>query len=564
MRDDDPKKSPEFLDETKPERNERSFFERLLGRESEEEKLRRKLDEELKEAARKRATDFEEERRVEEKREVSETKKLKKRWRAKLVEKSQKLLQDAAERGDEPINGLEIARLMVAERIVKIHDMLQNEDLRRSEVKTLKIHIDFMGLLSEKIDRPELEVPEEVEQLYATIAESVEAVTGETIPHANPPQSPEQPIAAKPEALPASEADTEYSLFASSIVRAIQKVVRPAAAYQGLGAGVDQIYPDDATGSAERRATLQEQNTSQVTEKILSVVKAAALSSEVIRQEIFHAETVRKLANVVEKAERMHARPTVEPSSEKSSVRRLVAAAVPAVALSGIVRSETTRDQPHRSPEASHATTSYATAGFPSPEKMLDIETRIETKQRSQKRIKDMTELELVTLAKGIEVGDGRLLFDVYKRGEIDREGLVKVLESHKKGLDYRSELAYRRYTWRRHREESQEYLAQPSTTSTQTATVPITKPESESHERNKQKAPRTQNPKVAKQTGDKLRNIGRTLAHPLTTQAGTEAKRVVKAAREQIERQNQVVVLFTSVLLVIVLVLILIGLDGR
>ena len=86
MPDDDKQPSYERLDETNPEHNRRSFFNWLRGKEeTDEEKLRKKLNEELKEAARTRAEQFEEERRTEEQREVAETRKLKKRWRAKLV-----------------------------------------------------------------------------------------------------------------------------------------------------------------------------------------------------------------------------------------------------------------------------------------------------------------------------------------------------------------------------------------------------------------------------------------------------------------------------------------------
>lgn len=443
-----------------------------------------------------------------------------------------------------------------------------------------------MGLLSEKIDRPELEVPEEVEQLYTTIAESVEAVTGESIPHETAPQSAEKPIVQGPEAQPASEADTEYSLFASSIIRAIKKVIRPYTTNQSEGAGVgpdNQAQPADTTRPTGRTETLREQaEAPRLTEKLLTVVKAVALSSEVIRQEIFHAETVRKLANVVEKAEILRTHPTDTPARENTLVEKLVKTVTPIVAASEIVRSETSRDQPPRPPEPPSKTeinrtvkpdapsttptteTRSKTKTLPTterytPEKIPAPETRVETNLDSQKRIKDMTELELTNLAKTIDIGNGRFLYDVYKRGEIDRESLVKVLESRKYGRDYRSELAFRRLAWRRHLEETQERLKKITTANTQsTPTLPT---QNEPPEDSRQKTPSMQNPTIAEQTSNKLRNIGRSLARPLDTQAGTKAKRFVEAAQEQLKRQNQAVVLFTTVLLVIVLLLIVISL---
>lgn len=520
MNDDDKQQSYERLDETNPERNHRSFFDWLRGKEeTDEEKLRRKLDEELKEAARKRAKEFEEEQRVEEQREVAETRKLKKRWRAKLVEKSKKLLEEAAEHGDEPTNGYEIAKLMVAERIVKLHDILTTEDLRKSEMKSLKIHIDFMGLLSEKLDRPELEVPEEVEELYQTIAASVEETTGET-----PPETPDQ----EPEIPPLSEADAAYNAFATSIVRAIRRSLRSQERVSSGGSRTDTGSPSSTATGPDNSATRgPEEHHSKLTERLLTIVKNAALSGDAIKQEISHADHARKLADVAEKASIADrfithgATPEAHPSTERGPVDKI----------------DETRPG----------------KGFNLP---------------PNRKIKHLSDIELIALAETVHVPGGRLLSDVYRKGELDREGLVKVLESYDKGLDYRSELALRRDKWQSHKEASPEYLTQPAPAQ---SAVPlaqqVAKPDDAISEYRPTISPSRRiralvSPSALKGT---LRNIGLNRNKPSTAndEVSSETSRLVRDSKSRDKRQSQVVLLVASMLLAIIIIVAVIELTS-
>lgn len=520
MQDDDKQQSFERLDETNPERNHRSFFDWLRGKEeTDEEKLRKKLDEELKEAARKRATDFEEEQRVEEQREVAETRKLKKRWRAKLVDKSKKLLEEAAEHGNEPANGYEIAKLMVAERIVKLHDILMTEDLRKSEMKSIKIHIDFMGLLSEKLDRPELEVPEEVEQLYQTIAASVEETTGEA-----PPTQEDD----RTEVAPTSEADSAYTAFAASIVRALRRAVRSETPpSRGGGVGSEVIPPVTRLGRAQERTNSQPERHTQLTEQLLSIVKGTALSGEAIREEISHRERARYLADVVERAEIM--RP------------RLVGAETPHP-VSTHSRSEEEKEQ--ETPRG----------GFELPK---------------NKKIKYLDEVELVALAETVHVGGGRLLAEAYKSGELDREGLIKVLESYNKGLDYRREFISRRDKWRRHTTESQEYLSEPTGPS-MAAPNPSRngqpKPEEiPEYHPTKSLGPLRRTLGAPKAIAGKLRDIGATRGSVMSALKNKlqMPPKITQNMNGRLRRQAQMALLLLSVVLVIIIVVTVLELSS-
>lgn len=571
MQDDDKQQSYELLDETNPERNRRSFFDWLRGKEeTDEEKLRKKLDEELKEAARKRATDFEEEQRAEEKREVSETKKLKKRWRLKLVEKSKRLLEEAAERGDEPTNGYEIAKLMVAERIVKLHEILTTEDLRKSEMKSLKIHIDFMGLLSEKLDRPELEVPEEVEELYQTIITSVTETTGET-----PPSTPTD---TEPEAAPVSEADAAYTVFATSIVRAIRRAVQSQAVpeLQGGDGGstIDtNTPPQDPTinppeAPRERRPTTEQAQQTRLAEQLLTIVRGAALSSEAIKQEISQTDHARKLADVAERA----------------------------AMVDRFVRQEIKKD-----------IHTVDTAGS-DPGKIEPPHIDKKTSPTPEKSVEYMTELELITLAEKVQVPGGRFLSDIYIKGEIDREGLVKVLKSYTKGLDYRSELMLQRDKWQRHKEASPEYLSQPTPaqnpapTST-SAQFPTPPPKKDSTKVQKKTTTAAQSPNAnaeqppvstAQETAEaeselskyrptfgpgpirrlkslvrpsslegKLRNIGLSHNKPSSPGKDSSETQLLSTIKERMRRQSQVTLLLISMMLAVIIIVVVLEVSS-
>ena len=181
--------------------------------------------------------------------------------------------------------------------------------------------------------------------------------------------------------------------------------------------------------------------------------------------------------------------------------------------------------------------------------------------QSPDKKAKFMSELELVTLARQVEIGNGRLLSDVYAKGELDREGLVKVIEKYRKGQDYRSELIIRREKWRQHKIASPEYLSQPSAPP---AATPPPPPQ----------------PQDAKRRTEALGSttVSHTLSNGTTPQQHSpttpskltrpeplqKAAEIARTMRTRLKREGQMAVLFVSVLLVIVLVVAVLGLTSR
>lgn len=527
MNDDEKDKSFERLDESRPERNERSFFDWLRGKEeteeSDEEKLRKKLDEELKEAARQRATEFEEERRQEEAREVAETKKLKKRWRKKLVEKSRVLLEQTATQGNNPSSGYDIARVMVAERIVQYHDVLEDEtlDLRRSEIKDLKLKIDFMGLLSEKLDRPQLEVPDEIEQLYQTIANSVEEATGERLERRSEP-------APTPETQPVSEEDVAYAAFAANIVSVIKRALL-AEKTQPADTQGDNTEADDTmrptTPIAPERSSEPEPRGDSMFERIRATIRKTAPASSQIRQEISEGHTPHKLSEIIE---RVTLAETTQPHKPA------------AIAIAGLVRREITPETEHRRPSEE----------FYIP---------------PNRKIKHMTEVELVALAKLVDVGSGQRLADIYIHGDIDREGMIKVLESYHKGWDYRSEFSFRREQWQHRKEASPEYVTptfdyasfrthRPARNADRTRTgsarprnfLPHRPPTPQAIQR------------LMTRTKGSLRNIGRAIP------SREQAKEMLKHAATYRMRRDYIMVTLLVLLVLAFLLLLMLVIDSR
>lgn len=532
MHDDDNQPSFEILDEANPERNKRSFFDWLRGKEeTEEEKLRKKLDEELKFAARKRAEQFEEEQRQEEKREVAETRKLKKRWRKQLVERSKERLEKAAESNREPVDGYEIAELMVAERIVKLHDMIEHEDLRRSEIKALKIHLDFMGLLSEKLEKPELEVPEEVQKLYLAIAASVEDTTGEPTPAA----TPDNTSPTVPETAPMGEADTAYTVFAASIVTAIRRIMRPDASKPPSGGASPEVSPSPVSASPAQPS---------IPERLVAAVRHAAMPAEAIRHEIFQTVTARSIAGVAEKAEVMTARATRRTHPD-------VAAA--AIAAAVVVAANRRKDGPAPERLRQAARKEKLSESFP------------------EKDIEFWSDLELTSRAETVALGSGRYLAEAYRQGEIDREGLIKVLKKVKKGQDYRSEFQLQRTKWQRHMAESAEYLAQPSPPQTQSIPPPRT-PETHPPEKILP-PPTTATPRapLALVAAPAVRPSETPEPTPTTSSptVSDQVHSLKKTAlhRDQVaklRRQARTILLGTSVVLVLLLLAFVVALYGR
>lgn len=449
MNTEDKKLSFERLDETKPERNKRSFFDWLTGKEATpEEELREKLDKELKDAARKRAEE-EEQRRAAEVHEEAETRKLKKRWRKNLFEKSKRQLEELKQDEEEPLDGYRLAQFMVAEKIVELTKVLEEEDLRRSEIKTLKIHIDFMGLLSEKLSNPELEMPKEVEEVYATILEVSSA--DEPRPEAPTYGDDSQPVSESAEAAPAPTrltpetpeahtSDTEaeekalfYGPAVAGIVVALKRVIRGERVKQQQSETTTSLY-GTPVGQPDSYSTLPAPEDvapkpAPVT-RLREVIQDIAAPASTIREEFRHTRSLEHLASAVAAADSLRAAGKLETLT-------------PPMVATGIVSSAERVERAVQTPVVAPA---------------LDRRPVSLERTAPERELEELSTSELLVLATTIDLGAGRYLKYEFEGGRIDRDGMIKVIKAHRKGLDYRTEFDTRSRAWQLTRAESPEF----------------------------------------------------------------------------------------------------------
>lgn len=451
MQDDDTRASYERLDETRPERNKRSLFEWLTGKEaSEEEPLRQQLDKELKTAARKRAEE-EEQRRAAESNEEAETKKLKKKWRRKLLEKSRQQLEELDQRGDGPLDGYQLAQYMVAEKIIELHYTLDEEDLRRSEIKALKVQIDFMGLLSEKLSNPELEMPKEVEEVYNTVVSLSEPETAEGADRRKQGQASRQTEEATTPDREEAAIGALYGPVVASILGGLKQAIREERGRQERLRATTDIYgsPESGGGSYDAIPTADSPDVpaAAMVPRLREVIRQLAEPVTALREDLRQARAVERLADAVAKADALRAAGRL---NEYGPIAPVLSTAI----LTGRAETPRTSDETARQHSPTSHTDTHRETGTASAEAI---------KRLWERQLDELTTSELLTLAGPIELGSGRYLKYAYEHGQIDRSGLIKVLKAYKKGLDYRTEFATRSQSWLRAQEHSPEIAPAPS-----------------------------------------------------------------------------------------------------
>ena len=172
--------------------------------------------------------------------------------------------------------------------------------------------------------------------------------------------------------------------------------------------------------------------------ELRQAVKNMSMPLTNLKQELNHQPTVERLAKIVDEAD--------------TAKRQEAFEATPAMVASALATSRSTNllGVPHQE--------------FRKPEVII-AKNEIPPNQSEAAMKRDfetMTNGELVRLAERVPLGQGRYLATAFNRGEIGREDLIKVLKSHKKGLDYRQEFADRVEKYQRQREVSPEVLRPP------------------------------------------------------------------------------------------------------
>ncbi len=376
--------------------------------------------------------------------------KVKRRWREQLFERSRRhATQLRQQETNGPLSGYQVAQLMVAERLLQLDHFLHTPALPKAEKKAIKTSIDFLGLLSDKLENPTHIMPPEIENIY-------EHITAETEPLPEATDAPE-PITA------ATEQETDQKLEPESA-----KVS-------------EQIPPTDPQPSAKPNAQSKPAHVGQPSAKPTTRTMPPPPSTQ--------APPSRPPAVTPPTSSsppQSEAKPADEPPKPKrygSFVARLVkisqaAADKPLIAVPGPGLPIDTLRQPSRtlnetaSPLVSSLSKPSRAPTRPSPtprtaavgpdviespnvtqrmektvaaaHNLTSLSPQVETASLSQpnKPFVFWSTTELLREAATISIGPGHYLQRAYQSGEIDRDGLISVIKAYQRGQNH--QLKYR------------------------------------------------------------------------------------------------------------------------
>ncbi|MEO5690909.1 MAG: hypothetical protein ABIQ64_01860 [Candidatus Saccharimonadales bacterium] len=386
--------------------------------------------------------------------------KVRKKWRALLRRKSEVQVEEFRQIHPETVDSYWLAQLMVAERILTLHDQLEQSDPKTNERKNIKTELDVMGLLSEKLSDPDVEVPKEIEDTYRVIVEVIAHGDTDLVIDDLPQIVSEQLEKVQEGTSP--ERSQSFERFGLAVIVALKHAVEakdtrevldepevpPAEVLYGGGA------PGQTVGTSDTHPVAQSPNLPH------GVPSPDSIHSETPANSPPLASLVALTAMVTRQENQERTQPS-EPSSYSSVTVPLSpeAAARPDSTRHVLPEKATEVDIPRPSPEA------HTLNATPSGEGQY-AGTVIEH-GGPLKKFDHMTTLELLAIAQHVSVGNGQYLARAYQDGKIDREGLIAILKSVGRKGNYQSEF----------RQRSAEYIAShPSITRPILEVTPLTK----------------------------------------------------------------------------------------
>ena len=428
---DNPEKEP--TPERKTSSQERLQDARETANDQNKETERKERAKELKQAAKKRGQQLEASRPDATNEEIApQGEKLRKKWRRALLEKSHQVL-DFFRREDPPrIDGVRLAELMVAERIIVLNTYLETTEPKTDERRNTKTELDFMGLLSEKLSSPEIEVPAEIMKIHGQIVEESAQTRDQSavIDVDNLPKFEPLPAEKQSDTMPTSpdKAFARYGLVVlAALGKALQATSKVAGAAATTGATSVAVHAVIVASAALGARDSGEVNTPLIGSPEPSPDRRQLTSAVV--HETLHPELTAQ-SSVVQ----TETTPGAKPTGQSVSRDALPLAPSPLISRAG-QSTERASGQADRLP--------------PSAEPV----------ESDGRRFDDMKTHELLALATDIALGGGQYLRRAYESGQIDRNGLIRVLKAHRRGWDYRTE--YRQAS-RQYREQRQAAAQSP------------------------------------------------------------------------------------------------------
>lgn len=333
--------------------------------------------------------------------------KVRKKWRALLRRKSEKQVDEFKKEDPETIDSYWLAQLMVAERILTLHAQLAESEPKTDERRQIKTELDVLGLLSEKLSDPDVEVPAEIEETYRTIVtvleQSDQDVEVEKLPviEDTPEDSPEAPDHTR---------EHSFKKYGTAVIVALKQAVRakktpPEDARQPatppiLGRGASQPTPSVSKPLDHAPTPHQTPN----------VAPGVALTAAVIIAEYGDRK--------YEKQGSLHTPPRAQtPESPTTAPRPLYKEAPRTTQPETYSQTERTEETPALPEVLAHG---------------------------SPRKFEHMNTTELLQLAQSVSLGNGEYLARAYQSGKIDRDGLIAVLKTAARRGNYHDEFRRR------------------------------------------------------------------------------------------------------------------------
>ena len=454
MNDDGSRKAfdPEKLDETRPEKTDRGFFdtpiekivraEAIPGEKKPEKKKRKKLKKAVKRHAKQKL--HSEQTTLEKK---SSAQKPRQVWRRRLLHRQNQIANTLRKKTDRvELSTIDTAQLLIAERLVALGAIASETKPKSMERKMVNTHIDFMGLLAEKIEDPSIRVPKEIEEIHGSI------LSGQTVQKESPPP------------LEVNDAPMPSLTSRNSIVipkledSAIKTKELPPLSIRAsnpvtVGAFVASIALPETHAknnltkqpSASKRVDSTKENKPPFREEE-QLTTTSKETVEQIREDVHRAVTITKQMETVLKtvqavmvyrahdnAENNDPSAPLDAMASKSTPKRKVlvnkeprstptdlVAQRPEVIASAVDKTAAIKDETKQQPDA--PLSNKPEAAFP--------KSAVDTWHID----------DLLRAATVIHLGSGRYLHNEFKRDKIDKAGLIKVVKAYRKNRDYRYE----------------------------------------------------------------------------------------------------------------------------
>lgn len=451
--------------------------------EGDEKKEKDKKDRaaELKAAAKKRGQDLEKKKEIESAQQPRETQsvepeiapkgeKLRKKWRHAILEKSKRLLEFFRREEPETIDGVQLAEIMVAERIIALNEYLGVTEPKTDERRETKTELDFMGLLSEKLSSPDIEVPEEIEEVHHVIVqESMDIHTlpgrlaseemGDAIGEQERVDEDEPRKPTIESSTDTDEADTRHEAFVRYGVVVIAALRKATASRQtgggsgggGLGGGATAMTKQSATTQPGSGPSDPTRSSYSPIAAAVPLVTTAAVVHELTRERHGHHEAPVEIHPISKET------PTATQTVHASAAVHTGSAGRP-------VHHELSAEPQPSSPSFTDHAAAPGISAMYSGESTDVRHEKTEAVYRPGVRFEQMETKELLELARDVAIGNGQYLKRAYELGQIDRDGLIQVLKAKKRGQDYhlRYRLASRAHRERVRAMSSPERLQQP------------------------------------------------------------------------------------------------------